>query len=153
MKTQRIQKILNLSRRCPGIFGKEGESALESGPVLLPFFHILRFYLRQKRLLLAAFFLTLIQCAAHLYMPILMAVVVDRGVLEGNLAVISRTGWKMAAACLILVLAGYLSNIICEIAGARLAHRLRMEVYEKLPLTPNGKIDRVKLRSTFGGEK
>ncbi len=29
----------------------------------------------------------------------------------------------------------------------------RMEVYEKLPLTPNGKIDRVKLRSTFGGKK
>ena len=105
---------------------------MESGPVLLPFFHILRFYLRQKRLLLAAFFLTLIQCTAHLYMPILMAEVVDRGVLEGNLAVISRTGWKMAAACLILVLAGYLSNIFCEIAGERLAHRLRMEVYEKI---------------------
>ena len=105
---------------------------MDDVPVLLPFLTVLKAYLRQKWLLAAAVLLAALQCAAHLLMPRMMAEIVDRGVLEGNLQIISYNGREMAVVCLVLVIAGYLSHILCEIASERLAHQLRMELYTKI---------------------
>ena len=105
---------------------------MKSRSALLSFLTVLRLFLRQKGLLLAAAILTVLQCAAHLMMPSLMAEVVDRGVLGGNLQVISHVGRRMAAVCLVLVATGYISHLACVVASERFAHQLRMQLYTKI---------------------
>ena len=93
---------------------------------------LLRLFFRQRvRIALAAVF-TIVQCAAQLCLPIFMAQIVDRGVMQGDLSSIMHNGIRMLIACFVLSGSGYAARILSAVSSERFAFDLRGALYDRI---------------------
>ena len=86
----------------------------------------------QRRLLLAAMVLTGVQCILMLSLPRLMSVIVDEGILAGNLSLIGKQGGQMLLLCFFLALTGYGARVLGEVGSLRFSLDLRKVLYGKI---------------------
>ena len=86
----------------------------------------------QRMLLLAAMVLTALQCVLMLSLPRLMSVIVDEGILAGNLSMIGSRGGEMLLLCFFLALTGYGAHVLGEVGSLRFSLDLRKELYGKI---------------------
>ena len=93
---------------------------------------LLRLFFKQKtRICLAAVF-SAAQCAAQIYLPILMAQIVDHGIVEGDLTWIPRNGVRMLLTCFVLSGCGYAAHILSVVSSERFAVDLRTQAYNRI---------------------
>ena len=93
---------------------------------------LLRLFFRQKKQIFLAAVCTCVQCAAQLALPILMAQIVDHGIVEGDLACIPRNGIQMLLVCLVLSGSGYGARILSMVSSERFALTLRERIYDRI---------------------
>ena len=91
--------------------------------------HIFRRLRNQKLMIAAAILLTAGQCALELYLPWLMADIINNGVLGGDASVITGQGQRMLIACLAMGVIGYGTSISCAYISQKFALGLRQELY------------------------
>lgn len=89
-------------------------------------------FLKFKRFVLPALLLTVLQCALQLCLPVLMAEVVNGGVMRGELNRIYYYGGWMIAVCFLLAVSGYFAKVLTAVGAERFALELRRELYEKV---------------------
>ena len=94
--------------------------------------HLSARFLKFKRYVLPALFLTVLQCVLQLCLPVLMAEVVNGGVMRGELDQIYYYGGWMLAVCFLLAVSGYFAKVLTAIGAERFALALRRELYEKV---------------------
>lgn len=74
----------------------------------------------------------LLQSLCDLYIPALMADIVDNGILKGNISYVINIGIKMLIFTLGIVLFGILSNFLSALVSAKFSENLRSEIFEKV---------------------
>lgn len=96
------------------------------------FRYILHKMSRQKWLSTVALLLTACQCILELWLPLLMADIVNLGIFGRSMQQITNLGTKMFVACVLMGISGYSSSLLCAAAGQRFALGLREELYKKI---------------------
>lgn len=94
--------------------------------------YIMKRFSAQKTILLGAVILTILGCAAELNLPLIMAEVVNFGVLEQNPEVIRHGGIRMLNTAVVMGLSGFGSFLACATAGERVSRDLKEELYQKI---------------------
>ena len=74
----------------------------------------------------------LLQSLCDLYIPALMADIVDNGILKGNVSYVINIGIKMLIFTLGIVLFSILSNFLSSLVSAKFSENLRSEIFEKV---------------------
>jgi ATP-binding cassette subfamily B protein len=73
-----------------------------------------------------------LQTLCDLYIPALMADIVDNGILKGDVLYVTNVGIKMLSFTLGIVLFSILSNLLSSLVSAKFSERLRSEIFEKV---------------------
>lgn len=103
--------------------------------------HIFGRLRNQKAMIAIAVVLTAVQCALELYLPWLMADIINHGVLGGNQDVITKQGRWMLIACVVMGFVGYGTSISCAYISQRFALTLRKDLYRHISLLSMEQID------------
>jgi len=74
----------------------------------------------------------LLQTLCDLYIPSLMADIVNNGILKNNVSYVINVGIKMLMFTLGIVLFSILSNLLSSIVSAKFSEKLRSEIFEKV---------------------
>ena len=88
--------------------------------------------LRQRLLTVLAVVMTLGQCALTLRLPMLMADIVNNGVMTGSMAHVRSVSGRMLLACVLMGACGYAANQLCAVLGQRFALELRLDAYDRV---------------------
>ena len=91
-------------------------------------------FLALKKIRLASLTVTftLVQCCLKLWLPMLMARIVNTGVLEKNYSYACRTGWLMITVCFGAGASGYAAGLCCAAMIQSTALELREKAYRSL---------------------
>ena len=93
---------------------------------------MMRRALKQRTLAVLATVMTLAQCAMTLRLPMLMADIVNNGVLQGSMEHVRSVSGRMLLVCVLMGACGYGANQLCAVLGQRFAMELRLEVYDRV---------------------
>jgi ATP-binding cassette subfamily B protein len=101
----------------------------------------------QRRSLLIAFTLMICEAAVELSYPLLMALLIDRGVLPRDLSQILVWGLVMAALALFSFACGISSTFFAADAGQRFARNLRSALFQRLSRASTAAFQRIPVPS------
>ena len=93
---------------------------------------LMRLFFRQKMFIFLAAVFTTVQCAAQLYLPILMAQIVDFGIVKGEFDWITKNAVKMLITCFVLSISGYGARLLNAVGSERFALSLRSDLYSQI---------------------
>ena len=93
---------------------------------------MMRQALRQRALAALATAMTIAQCVLTLWLPMLMADIVNNGVLQGSMAHVRSVSGRMLLVCVLMGACGYAANQLCAVLGQRFALELRLEAYDRV---------------------
>lgn len=91
--------------------------------------------------------LMLLEVAMDLMQPILMASIINEGVMKGNLAHIQQTGLLMLGAALVGLVGGVGCSIYSSIASQRFGEDLRHDVFRRVQTFSFRNLDELKTGS------
>nr|WP_312577139.1 ABC transporter ATP-binding protein [Sedimentibacter sp.] len=74
----------------------------------------------------------LLQSLCDLYIPALMADIVDNGILKGDVSYVISIGIKMLAFTLGIVVFSIMSNFLSSLVSAKFSEKLRSEIFEQV---------------------
>ncbi len=74
----------------------------------------------------------LLQSLCELYIPTLMADIVDNGILNGNIAYVINVGIKMLLFTLGIIVFSLISNFLSAIISAKFSEKLRNDIFERV---------------------
>lgn len=74
----------------------------------------------------------LLQSLCDLYIPTLMADIVDNGILKGNVTYVIKIGTKMLLFTLGIIVFSIMSNFLSAIISAKFSERLRNDIFERV---------------------
>ncbi|MCX7916806.1 MAG: hypothetical protein N2589_01570, partial [bacterium] len=93
------------------------------------FFHYLKKY--KKAVILAPLFMIL-EVNKDLFQPKLLSIIVDGGIMKGNLKLIINTGIIMFFVAIIGLSGGIFCTIFSSFASQNFGHDLRMDIFKKI---------------------
>lgn len=103
--------------------------------------YIMRAFFKRRGLLLCSMALTVISCVAEIRLPMLMAGIVNKGVLLEDLTQVRHGGMQMLATVLVMALAGFGAYMTCALASEGFARDLRDALFERIVRLSVGQVE------------